>query len=152
MLKAFLILIVCSSFLGLRAQEDYNGSSPSPTTETPALVETMLDKISRKLQLSEEQVPQVETLLQDFFQHPENQTGASPEVRRALRAAVSKLLTPDQRQLLKQKRARNGTVRRGSNPNMVAPQKSSWLDLLLDDVAYPLLEKRRRNRAEKGKN
>jgi hypothetical protein len=152
MQKIFLILIVCIPFLGLRAQEDYDDGVSYEEAETSASpIQAQLDKIVVKLQLTEEQVPQVETLLQEFFQQRQDNPPSSPqekgERRRQLRTSVGKLLTPEQRQQMRQGKGGKKQARRSN----ASPQRNSdnWLDRLIDDVAAPLLEKRQRNRRGK---
>jgi len=156
--KIFLILIVCSSFLGLRAQEDYTDDVDYETTEETSVspIQAQLDKVSAKLQLTDEQIPEVEALLLNYFQRLKDDPPASPQDkgarRRALRASVGKILTPEQRQRMRQGKAKSGARKQaGKQKNTPQRNNSTWLDRLIDDVAAPLLEQRQRKRRGQGK-
>lgn len=156
MRKIFLILIVCSSFLGLRAQEDYNDEVSYEETETSVSpIQTQLNKVAAKFQLTDEQIPKIETLLTEYFQNLKDNPPASPQEkatrRRELRKAAGQILTPEQRQQMRQGKAKSGGRNQAGKQNS-SPQRNnnSWLDRLIDDVAAPLLEQRQRKRRGKG--
>lgn len=157
MRKIFLLLIVCIPFLGLRAQEDYTDDVGSEATEiSDSPIQAQLDKVSAKLQLTDEQIPKVEALLLEYFQQLTDNPPTSPQDkgarRRALRTSVGKILTPEQRQRMRQSKAKGGARKQAGRQNS-KPQRNSdtWLDRLIDDVAAPLLEQRQRKRRGKGK-
>lgn len=156
--KIFLILIVCISFLSLRAQEDYTDNvdyaEEDPITSP---IQAQLDKAIAKFQLTDEQVPQMETLLLEYAQGLQDNPPASPQAkgarRRALRASVSKILTPEQLQLMRQGNKRGGARRQAGKPNASRPQSNnSWFDRLIDDIAKPLLEQHQQSRRGGGRN
>lgn len=158
MRKIFLLLIVCVPFLGLRAQEDYTDEVDyEATTETAASpIQDKLDKVAAKLQLTEDQVPEVEALLLAYFQELKDNPPASPQEkgarRRALRAAVGQLLTPEQRQRMRKGKAQGGNRKQAEKRKAAPPARSNdnWLDRLIDDIAMPILEQRQSNRRGQG--
>ncbi len=135
-------IFIISSFFssGLRAQEE--GYAEEELTETPEGVATpangKLAKIAARLQLTAEQLPQVEAILLEFSATPPPTTPEAKKARRrALRARVAQILTPEQRALLNQQK----TSRR--NPNSPETTKRHWLDAIIEDIATPLLNQRR---------
>ncbi len=145
LLFTFLIIIISSLFSsGLRAQEESYGEEE--LTEDPAYVASpaseKLAKIAARLQLTEAQLPQVEAILLEFAASPPPTTPEAKKARRqALRARVGQLLTPEQRALLQPGRNTTaGRSRKGGSG------KRNLLDVLIEDVATPLLDQRRKGR------
>lgn len=158
MKKVCLLLIVCSCFLSLRAQEDYTDEAEYEETEVSASpIQARLDKAVAKFQLTDEQVPKMKELLLQYAQDLKENPPASQQEkgarRRALRASVSKILTPAQLQQMRQGKSRGGARKQSGNRNSPRQGKSdNWLDRLIDDIAVPLLEKRQRNRRGGGED
>ncbi|MEM6770789.1 MAG: hypothetical protein AAF597_09420 [Bacteroidota bacterium] len=105
--------------------------------------DTMMVRITQRLQLTPDQVPQVRTLLEAHHADMQNNPPASVDERkvrkRALRSRVMAILTPAQRERLK---AQRGGSRNQKN---AAAGKRHWLDVIIEDVAAPLLDRRKRN-------
>ncbi len=131
----------------LAAQEEgYDEEASTETAEYAAApANDKLDKITAKLQLTEGQRSQVAAILEEFSQQGMPATPEDKKARRrALRTRVMALLTPEQKA-----RARQG---RPSGNNRRAPatnerSKRSLFDILLDDVATPLLNQRKRRKS-----
>lgn len=146
-------LILLSLFLfgpwgnALPAQEE---PSDDPFLEDPvsdAPWRKQLDQLTLRLDLTDEQVPAAESLLEEYYTSLTENPPATPEEKRtrkrALRARFARLLTPEQQATLRNSKNANP----GENPQR---QKRGWLDVLLDDVATPLLNNRNRNRRKGG--
>ncbi|MEM9928862.1 MAG: hypothetical protein AAF840_03495 [Bacteroidota bacterium] len=138
--------IIASLFsCGLTAQEesyDETTLTAEPTSLSSAASEK-LKKVAAKLRLTEDQLPQVEAILLEFAAQPAPTTPEARKARRrALRARVSQLLTPEQLALARQ-------IRQGKGKSRQQPttQKRNLLDMLIEDVATPFIEQRL-----KGKN
>lgn len=108
--------------------------------------DTILFRINQRLLLTDDQYPQVEAMLEAY----QNDLASNPPVsredkrarKRALRTRIMGILTPEQKARAKARRSGGG---KRSAPT---PQKRSWFDVLLDDVASPLLERRKRGGGE----
>lgn len=140
--------IITSLFsCALYAQEEgYGEETATETAEyTAAPANARLDKIVARLQLTEDQRWQVAAVLEEFAQQG---TPTTPEEkktrRRALRARVMAMLTPEQKALARQGRP-SGNNRRGPASN--EKTKRGWFDVLLDDVAMPLLNQRKQRKS-----
>jgi len=155
-LRRFLLL--CFVAIGawsnaLHAQEEPS-DLPAPDgeyTETPLLPANpwrqQLDKLSTRLKLTPAQSSAAEVLFADYHADLADNPPATPELKRArkraLRGRFRQLLTPEQQADL-----RSGN--KGRNSTAPTPKKRHWLDALLDDVATPLIEKRKKNRRNGG--
>ncbi len=113
----------------------------TPGTAGPGAVfnDTIMLRLSRRLQLTPTQQPQVAAIMNSYRADLAANPPGSPEERRTrkrnARSQVMALLTPEQKARLKANR--NG---KGSGG------KRGWIDVLLDDVARPMLDGRRRQR------
>lgn len=134
-------LLFISSLPLLLAQEEEGYGEEELTTAAPASSPfgNKLAKIATKLQLTDEQLPQVEAILLEFQASPKADSPQAKRARRrALRARISTVLSPEQQSLMLQSsRSGSGNARSG------AATKRNWLDVLIDDIAVPLIEKRR---------
>lgn len=153
-IPTLLLLLLSISLLGsLSAQEtlpDETYEDTEATIPDPAS-QARLEKIATKLQLTEAQIPQVAAILETFAATTAANPATTPEAkraqRRALRTEVMALLSPEQRALVKRGKANtNGGQRQGPNKPATQPAKRNWFDLLLDEVATPLLNNRRGKR------
>jgi hypothetical protein len=134
------LFIISSLFsCALFAQEEGYDETPTDNTEyTAPPANSKLDRIAAKLQLTEEQKSQVAIILEEFAQETPPATPEEKKTqRRALRTRVTALLTPEQKAIIRQGRSA-GKNRRANG----AKAKRSWFDVLLDDVATPLLNRR----------
>lgn len=139
---AIALFFIISSFFsgGLRAQEEGYDEEIDETEYAAAPPNEKLARIAAKLQLTDEQLPRVEAILEEFAQQPPPVTPEEKKARRrALRARVSALLTPEQRALVQQGRANTTAGAPGKH-------KRNWLDVLIDDVATPLINQRGQKR------
>lgn len=137
----FFIISSCFSS-GLRAQEGegYDEETAYETEFAATPTNEKLAKIAARLQLTDDQLPQVEAILEEFSLQPVPTTPEAKKARRrALRARVSALLTPEQRVLIQQSR--------NNAPGKAAGKASrNWLDVLVDDIAAPLINQRGQKR------
>lgn len=137
------LFIISSLFSGvLCAQEEGYDEPLNDATEYVApQVNDQLDRIAAKLQLTEEQSVQVANILEEFsLETPPATPEEKKARRRALRARVTALLTPAQKALIRQRRPA------GNNRNSPAANgkaRRNWFEVLLDDVATPLLNQRK---------
>ena len=150
MQRRFLILLCClfAATVSLTAQKEV--SDDPFVSEEPLPAEPwrkQLDQLTARLGLTPEQRPAAEALLSEYYAELQANPSATAEEKRSRKRAFRKrfqqLLTPDQQQTL---RAGNG----GGSQRQAAPPKRGWLDVLIDDVATPLLDNRRRNRRKGG--
>lgn len=147
-------VILCSAWGNntLRAQEALPGE---PSTEaglpgaslSAAPWQKQLDQLTVRLSLTPEQIPAAEQLLAAYYTELIDNPPATPELKRArkrtFRNRFRQLLTPEQQADL-----RSGTKSRKATAT--AQKQRHWLDVLIDDVATPLLEKRKKNRRKGG--
>ncbi len=134
-------LLFISSFPLLLAQEEESYEKEVTTTNVPATstLGNKLAQIAAKLQLSNEQLPQVEAILLEFSTAPKPDSPQAKRARRrALRARISTILSPEQQQLMRQNNSPNTRNTRSGKAT-----KRNWLDILIDDIAAPLIDKRR---------
>ena len=140
-----LLLLIPLFFLGwlghgLAAQEELQQEELAIASSA----DEQLGRISAKLQLTEDQLPEVRLLLEEFLEQNQINPATTPEEkrsrRRAIRGRMAKLLTPEQQALMRQK---GGKARQAQRPEK---QQKHWLDALIDEVATPLLEKRQRRK------
>lgn len=114
----------------------------------PALVKAQLAEATVRLELTDEQTPAVGDLLlayhEDHTAEPPADDGEERTRRRALHTSVNNLLTPGQRQLLRDWTGEHPAASPGK------PKKRKWFDVLIDDVAAPILDKRRKKRGGDG--
>lgn len=142
------LLFISSLPLSAQAEEEAYGEEEMTTTAAPASspMGNMLAKIATKLQLTDEQLPQVEAILREFQATPKaNSPQEKKARRRALRARVSTVLTPEQQALMRQNSRPSGSG--NARPGTTA--KRNWLDVLIDDIAAPLIDKRRKKGRQK---
>jgi hypothetical protein len=145
------LFIISSLFsCALSAQEEDYDETPTDDTEYAAPpANTKLDKIATKLQLTDEQLPQVAAILEEFSQQAPPTTPEERKTRRrALRTRVIALLTPEQKAIVRQGRS-VGNSRKASTVNGKA--KRTWFETLLDDVATPLLNQRQLQKSDPNK-
>ncbi|WP_273443689.1 hypothetical protein [Neolewinella agarilytica] len=142
------LLFIGSLSLPAQAEEEGYGEEEEVTTTAPASspMGNTLAKIATKLQLSDEQLPQVEAILREFQSTPKADSPQAKKARRrALRARISTVLTPEQQTLMRQNSRPSGT----GNARPQTAAKRNWLDVLIDDIAAPLIDKRRRKGRQK---
>ncbi|MEM1358544.1 MAG: hypothetical protein AAGF89_10105, partial [Bacteroidota bacterium] len=147
----FLLFVPLASFLSAQETlaEEAAYEDTDPTTD-PAF-RARLDKITAKLQLTEAQIPEVAAILKEFTATAATNPPTTPEAKRAqrrtLRSRVMRLLSPEQRALVQAGRGRaNASPHQASKKAGPQPQKRGWFDVLLDDIAAPLLNNRRGKR------
>jgi hypothetical protein len=140
------LLLISLLFIGslplLLAQEEEGYGEEETTITAPASspMGNTLAKIATKLQLTDEQLPQVEAILREFQSTPKADSPQAKKARRrALRARISTVLSPEQQTLMRQNSRPFG--RGNARPGTAA--KRNWLDVLIDDIAAPLIDKRR---------
>jgi len=136
--------MTCLFFLGLMGNALLaQGAVPEPAA-TGVFNDTMMVRITRRLQLTPSQQPRVAAILSsyrtDLAENPPTSVEDKRARKRAARSRVVALLSPEQKARLKAgRRARGGK-------GQPSPQKRHWLDTILDDVANPLLDSRKRRR------
>ena len=138
------LLMTCLFFLGLLGNPLLaQGAIPGPAA-AGIFNDTMLVRITRRLQLTPTQQPQVAAILTsyrtDLVENPPTSVEDKRARKRAARSRVMAVLSPEQKARLKAERG----ARNGNNPP--SPQNRHWLDTMLDDVANPLLDSRKRRR------
>lgn len=131
------------------AEEEVYEEEETSTTD-PAF-QARLEKIATKLQLTDTQLPEVAAILEEFAAATAANPPTSPEAkraqRRALRTRVMRLLSPEQKALVQRAKGNaNGRQRQSGTKASPQPKKRNWFDVLLDEVATPLLNNRRGKR------
>lgn len=125
-------------------EEDYAEDTAPPPTRLHPLVRALGHEAALHLKLDEEQEVAVTELLrqyrQDAVDFPPADTDEAAIRQRGLHAAVRRLLRPDQLTL--------HDNWQGEHPIAQPPRrgKRGWLDVLLEDVATPLLQSQRNKR------
>ncbi|MTB53738.1 hypothetical protein [Lewinella sp. W8] len=124
-------------------------AAPSPAIAED-VIEQKLDRIDQRLGLLPDQRASIREVLITFTEKYGDQPPATKDEkrqrRRALRQAVSALLTPEQIARIKESRKNaSGNLPKNNSGSPSPTPKRSFLDILLDDIATPLLEKRKRN-------
>jgi hypothetical protein len=145
-----LTLGILLSGLPLGAQDSLSIISTPQTEGAGAMIEQKLDRIDQRLGLMPDQRESIRKVLVDFTEKYGGQPPDTPEEkrqrRRALRQAVSTLLSPEQIALMKEgRKKRSGTLpdKRVGSPSPTP--KRNFLDVILEDIATPLLERRKKN-------
>ncbi|MEM9261101.1 MAG: hypothetical protein AAGA62_15775 [Bacteroidota bacterium] len=147
----FLLFVPLASSLSAQEalSEEAAYEATDPTTD-PAF-QARLEKITVKLQLTDAQIPEVAAILKEFAAtaaaNPPPTMEAKRTQRRALRSRVMRLLSPEQRALVQGGRGRaNANPRQGGKKAGAQSPKRGWFEVLLDDIATPLLNNRRGKR------
>ncbi|MFK8161366.1 MAG: hypothetical protein AB8H12_02790 [Lewinella sp.] len=140
------LFIISSLFsCALFAQEEgYDEMATDDTEYAAPPANAKLNKIAAKLQLTDEQLPQVTAILEEFSQQAPPTTPEEKKARRrALRTRVMALLTPEQKALVRQGRPAGNNRKAPANGGKT---KRNWFEVLLDDVAMPLMNQRKQRK------
>lgn len=137
------LIITSLFFFGLMGSTlSAQGGIAGPAGAGSLFNDTILVRINRRLLLTDGQIPQVRTMITAYQTDLADNPPATPEDkrarRRAFRSNVMAILTPEQKARAKAQRAGGGRKKGASQ------QKRNWLDVIIDDVANPLIERRNR--------